>query len=203
MTGVRLPRDTPGRLVVGLAALGLVLALVGLLLPDRSSDDPSPATAAPAAVAVPADGPPDALKVPAIDLDAPLDPIEVDTAGVLTPPSDVTRVGWWKRSAQPGARRGQTLLTGHAVRSGNGVMDRLAEVRAGDLVQVVDGERVVDYRATRTVTLSKAQVAARAPQLFGQGRRDGRLVLVSCTDWDGEDYRANVVVFAEPVRDAA
>lgn len=193
------PQDTAGRVAAVLAVLGVVLVLAGLLLP---SDDDAPATAAPAAVAVPADGPPDALVVPSIDLDAPLVPIEVDPAGVLTPPADTARVGWWRRSAQPGAARGQTLLTGHAVRSGEGVMDRLAEVEPGDLVQVRDGGRRVDYRATRVVTLTKAQVAAQATSLFGQDRPGGRLVLVSCTDWVDGDYRANVVVLADPVRAA-
>ena len=45
--------------------------------------------------------------------------------------------------------------------------------------------------------LGKGVIARRAEQVF---RQDGpaRLVLMTCEDWDGSAYRANVVVVARP-----
>jgi LPXTG-site transpeptidase (sortase) family protein len=126
-------------------------------------------------------------------------PIEVNPDGVLHPPDDVDKVGWWQRSAKPGARRGQTVLTGHTVSSGGGVMDELGELARGDRVRVVSPEGTVVYRTTRVRDYSTEEVAAQARRLFGQDRRHGRLVLVTCTDWDGEVYRSNTIAFAAPV----
>src|SRR5690349_24632386 len=63
---------------------------------------------------------PELLLVPSIDLKAPIVPISVDANRVLTPPADVHEVGWWRRSAKPGAATGQTLITGHTVHTGGG-----------------------------------------------------------------------------------
>jgi LPXTG-site transpeptidase (sortase) family protein len=139
------------------------------------------------------------LIVPAIDLRARVVPIEVDPDGVLFPPDDVDRVGWWRRSAQPGSGSGQTLLTGHSVSHGDGVMDDLGRLRAGDQVMVRTAEGTVRYETTRTATYSRAELARNRARLFGQGREEHRLVLITCTDWDGAEYRSNTVVFAEPV----
>jgi hypothetical protein len=46
--------------------------------------------------------------------------------------------------------------------------------------------------------LSKDQVAQRAEELFDQSV-PGRLVIVTCTDWDGEVWRSNIITIADPV----
>ncbi len=141
----------------------------------------------------------DTLEIPTIRLAAPIDAIEIDPAGVLTPPSDVKRVGWWQRSADPGAGEGQTVITGHTVHTGGGVMNRVKELERGDEVYVHDDGAVHAYEVTAIQTLSKEQVSRRAPALFGQDRPDGRLVLVTCEDWVDGEYQSNVVVFARPL----
>ena len=55
---------------------------------------------------------------------------------VLLPPDDGSKVGWWKRSAQPGATTGQSLITGHSLRQGDGAMDNLGDAKPGATVQV-------------------------------------------------------------------
>jgi hypothetical protein len=45
----------------------------------------------------------------------------------------------------------------------------------------------------------RRDLAARAVDLFGQGVGGGRLVIVSCTDWNGSSYDKTVVVVAEPL----
>ena len=142
---------------------------------------------------------PTRLVVPALGVRAPITPIEVSPSGVLDPPEDVDVVGWWKRSMRPGATRGQTVLTGHTVHTGGGVLDDLGDLRPGQVVRVVTPRGAMVYRTTRVVTLSKAELAARSKDLFGQERNRTRLVLITCTDWNGSDFESNVVAFARPL----
>lgn len=139
------------------------------------------------------------LVVPALSIRATVLPVRVDSANVLDPPSDPTEVGWWQRSARAGATRGQTVLTGHTVHTGGGVMNRLGQLRPGDVVRVGTPRGTMVYRTTQVLTLTKAQLAARSAQLFGQGRSTNRLVLITCTGWTGSYYTSNTVVFAQPL----
>lgn len=190
------------------AVLVILVAALALAILDGPETRVVPGSTTPAGdsaaqgstVRTAAQGGGDALIVPTIGLNAALIDIQMDPDGVLTPPSDYTEVGYWNASAAPGARSGQTVVTGHTVHTGGGVMNRLGSVVNGDPLQIrFDGE-LVDYRVRKVVTLSKAEVAARAEDLFGQDRRKGRLVLVTCTDWDGADYQSNIVVFADEYR---
>lgn len=189
---------------VVLVALVAALALAILdgpetrALPSARGGADGPATNTADSVAAATSGGTDALIVPTIGLAAPIVDIALDPDGVLTPPADYTVVGHWDGSAQPGASRGQTVVTGHTVHTGGGVMNRLADVADGDPLQIRSDGAVVDYRVRKVVTLSKEQVAERSEALFGQDRRRGRLVLVTCTDWDGADYASNIIVFADP-----
>lgn len=181
-------------LVLGLAAFVLFLG------PGLPTAEQSPSRAAPSPVARAAPGKPVRLVIPAIDVRARVVPIEMNRQGVLHPPDDVRRVGWWKRSARPGETRGQAMLTGHTVSSGGGVMDDLGALSHGDRITVrTTGGRHV-YRTTKVFEYTRAQVARNAHALFGQDRQHGRLVLVTCSDWDGDVYRSNTIVLAEPVR---
>ena len=140
---------------------------------------------------------PELLIVPEIGLRAPIVPIEVDTEGVLDPPSDVHEVGWWKRSAMPGATDGQTLVTGHTVHTGGGVMNRLGDLRPGALVEIRTPAGIVDYETTKVFVYTKAEVFEHKQELFSQKRDKNRLVLVTCTGWTGHDYTSNIIVFAD------
>jgi LPXTG-site transpeptidase (sortase) family protein len=178
-------------LVVALLALCAMVVGYGYLHPSSGdASDGYHAMAAPAA--------PVRLVIPALKVRAPIQPIEVDN-GVLDPPRNPRDVGWWKQSARPGATRGQTVLTGHTVHTGGGVMDDLGKLHQGQLVKVVTRKGTMVYRTTRVVTWTKAELAKRSVQLFGQQRKDDRLVLITCTGWTGTEYTSNVVVFAQPL----
>jgi LPXTG-site transpeptidase (sortase) family protein len=177
-----------------LLALAIVLSVVGVF----RDEEPPPVHAEPVPVSVDPAAPV-RLIVPKIRLRAAVVPIEVDPDGVLFPPDDVDRVGWWKRSAEPGSTLGQTLLTGHTVRDGSGVMDELGKLRADDPVRVRTSEGTIRYETVRIAVYSRAELAENAKRLFGQARKSPRLVLITCTDWDGDVYRSNIVVFATPV----
>ncbi len=140
------------------------------------------------------------LVVPRIGLKSEVVPIDMTSEGVLDPPGDVQLTGWWRGSAKPGEKTGQTLLTGHTVHTGGGVMNDLGKVEVGDAVRVRTRKGVVHYEATKVTTYSREEIAEHAEELFGQNQQHRRLVLVTCTDWKDGVYRSNLVVFADPVR---
>lgn len=143
-------------------------------------------------------GAPIRLSMPALRVTAPVVPIAmVDRA--LDPPRDYREVGWWQDSARPGAAEGQTVITGHTVHTGGASMDRLGDLTRGDLVDVISRRGTMRYVVQRTSVYSHARLAARSEELFGQDHGRGRLVLVTCTGWDGVVYERNVVVLAKPL----
>jgi LPXTG-site transpeptidase (sortase) family protein len=204
-SGWRLPSDRRTWAIVGLVVVGLTLVLWAVLpgaSPIKGSDtqessvgDELPRT--------PRRGP-DLILVPSIGIKAPLRPIELASDGVLTPPADTDAVGWWDESAEPGSRKGQTVVTGHTVSTGGGVMNDLPTIDVGAMVRIRADRTLSDYRVTGVMKLTKEQVAERAQSLFGQGRRQGgQLVMVTCTDYHDGDYDSNIIVWAEPVENDA
>ena len=146
----------------------------------------------------PATGAPERVRVPGLGVDVPVIGIDV-VGGVLTPPDDPRVLGWWDDGAAPGALRGAALVTGHTVSVGGGALDHLEDVRRGDRVEVDTTEGLIRYRVTDVEVYRKASLAREAEQVFSQSG-PGRLVLITCEDWDGEKYLSNVVVHAAPVR---
>ena len=150
-------------------------------------------------------GTPVRLAVPSLDIEAEVVPIELGRDRVLRPPTDGSKVGWWKRSAQPGAKNGQSLITGHSLRQGDGAMDNLGDAQRGATVRVYgkkDGDKsgkVATYLVQKVFVYSREQVAKHSEELFDQDFHPRRLVLVTCTDWDGKVYQSNIIVFAQPV----
>jgi LPXTG-site transpeptidase (sortase) family protein len=194
--------DRAGDHVAGLSTrllvLFLAMVIVGFVIPSPGiAGIPGVSKGEAPYRALTAPSKPDLLVVPEIELRAPIVPIEIDPDGVLDPPADVHEVGWWKRSAMPGATSGQTLVTGHTVHTGGGVMNRLGDLRPGSLVQIQTPAGTVDYRATKVFVYTKAEVSEHKQELFSQKREDGRLVLVTCTGWTGHDYSSNIIVFAD------
>ncbi|MET0999951.1 MAG: class F sortase [Marmoricola sp.] len=191
MSGADIDRRLSGW-TSAMLVLCALLAAAGFLLP---SPDTKPAgyrnLAGPAK--------PVRLIVPALKIKAPVLPIEVNKQQVLDPPRNPRDIGWWERSARPGSAKGQTVLTGHTVHTGGGVMDDLAKLRKGQLVKVVTPKGTMEYTTTRVVTWSKEELAERAVDIFAQERKDVRLVLITCSQWTGTHYKSNVVVFAKPL----
>ena len=143
-------------------------------------------------------GAPVRLSMPSLGVTAPVVPITMD-GRALDPPRDYREVGWWSASAKPGSGQGQTVITGHTVHTGGASMNRLGDLAVDDFVDVISRRGTMRYVVQRTKVYSKAQIARHAPELFGQDHGRGRLVLVTCTDWDGVAYESNVVVVAKPL----
>ncbi|QNE21120.1 class F sortase [Kribbella qitaiheensis] len=118
--------------------------------------------------------------------------------GALIPPSNPSLVGWWSEGARPGAAKGSAIITGHTVHTGGGAFDDLEQLRAGDAVTVSTGKGTIRYSVVSVAVYRKGALAKQAARLFDQGVA-GRLVLVTCEDWDGSKYLSNAVVIAKPV----
>jgi LPXTG-site transpeptidase (sortase) family protein len=118
----------------------------------------------------------------------------------LTPPDDPQVLGWWQEGPEAGARFGSAVVTGHTVHTGGGAFDHLAELVPGDTIRVRTADGWIDYVVRRSRIYSVAGLARNSEDIFRLGG-DGRLVLITCDDWDGKEYRSNAVVYAVPVAD--
>lgn len=158
--------------------------------PARLSDLGAPTVVAPVT-----------LRLPALDLVAPIAPMGVREDGQMEIPEDVDDTGWYRHGPTPGDP-GNAIIAGHVDdrEQGLGTFHRLVDLRVGDEVAVdmADGT-TTSWRVTgrRLVDKDVLPVA----DLF---RREGipQLVLVTCGgEFDGSarSYRSNVVVVAQRV----
>ncbi|WP_296603229.1 class F sortase [Nocardioides sp.] len=193
------------------AAVGVVLIALGVALwwtqsnrtqamtadpAGASNATPETGTTAEAVRAPRKPGAPTRVRIPSLGVDAPVLPVRAPDR-TLIPPSDPQRLGWWADGAKPGAARGSALVTGHTVHTGGGALDDLEHVEPGDLVVVRTDRGTIRYDVQRVKIFSKGTIADHATKLFSQDV-SGRLVLITCEDWDGERYLSNVVVTATP-----
>jgi LPXTG-site transpeptidase (sortase) family protein len=139
------------------------------------------------------------LRIPRIGLDAHVVPIKSNEEGILEPPRNISVAGWWSDGAAPGEAKGSAVLVGHAVRNkGGGVFDDLGDLSPGDAIEVEGSHSTLTYRVQSIDVLSKDEVARDAKQIFDQ-TGTGRLVVITCGDFDGTVWRSNVVIIAAPV----
>ncbi|MCD6639789.1 MAG: class F sortase, partial [Nocardioides sp.] len=153
---------------VGLVLAGVVVAWQQPGAAPRESAAPSPTRDVPAATPVSSgrvpvtSGAPRSVRVPALGVDARVDP--VSTRGTeLDPPADPARVGWWAQGARPGSPRGAVVLTGHTVHGGGGVFDDLETLAPGDVVTVRGASGVTKYAVESVEVMSRAELAERSP----------------------------------------
>jgi LPXTG-site transpeptidase (sortase) family protein len=138
------------------------------------------------------------LRIPRIGLDAPVVPVKSNKDRVLEPPRDPSVAGWWSDGAAPGEPQGSAVLVGHTVRNdGGGVFDDIGDLSRGDAIQVEGSDSTLTYRVKSIDVLSKDEVARNAEEIFAQTGA-GRLVIVTCDDWDGMVWRSNIVTIAAP-----
>jgi LPXTG-site transpeptidase (sortase) family protein len=199
----------PDLRTTGAAAAGLVLAAAGAFMwwsqptgavsADPASDPqsaPLTGTTARPEVAKRVPGAPDRVKIPALKVSAPVLPVHAP-GRTLIPPSDPTTLGWWADGAEPGARRGSALIAGHTVHTGGGALDDLEDLRRGDAIVVRTDHGTLRYAVQSVHIYRKGRIADDAHRLFSQFV-PGRLVVLTCEDWNGEAYLSNVVVTATP-----
>jgi LPXTG-site transpeptidase (sortase) family protein len=138
------------------------------------------------------------LRIPRIGVDAPVVPIQSNEQRVLNPPRDPRVAGWWSDGAAPGERQGSAVVVGHTVRNrGGGVFDDIGDLSRGDAIEVKGSDSTLTYRVKSIDVLSKSEFARDAQEIFAQTGA-GRLVIITCDDWDGTVWRSNIVTIAAP-----
>lgn len=142
-------------------------------------------------------GPPVRVRVPRLDVDARVLPIS-GQGGELVPPVDPQVLGWWQEGRRVGAAAGAAVITGHTVHTGGGALDELGTLRRGDTFTVVTEAGAIVYLVRWQHDYPTSELAARAHRLFGQGDFH-RLLLVTCSGWNGHGYDNSSVVLARPV----
>lgn len=139
------------------------------------------------------------LRIPAIGVAAPVEPLAVGRDRELPPPRGHRSTGWWREGPEPG-EPGPAVLVGH-YDSGTGpaVFHRLAALRPGDRVDVdrADGSSV--SFTVRRLT-AHPQDAFPADRVYGGTGGRPALRLITCDgtyDRAAGRYSGNLVVFAE------
>ncbi|MCA9871922.1 MAG: sortase [Caldilineae bacterium] len=152
----------------------VVLLALALLLQSQAS------MAAPMA---PASTGPTRLEIPAIDLDAPVEPVSYSLVNrkIVWQTAD-RAVGWHRSSAMPGYP-GNAVMSGHNATRGTKVFRNLDKVKVGDTIIVTVGGERLEYVVTERVIFLEMFVTekrraenARWLSQFG----DERLTLVTC-----------------------
>jgi LPXTG-site transpeptidase (sortase) family protein len=161
---------------------------------------PEPAAIQSEATPMPAGGieGPYTLHIPRIGVDARVVSIQSNAERILEPPQDPSVAGWWSEGAAPGEPQGSAVVVGHTVRNRDGgVFDDVRDLSVGDAIQVKGSDSTLTYRVQSIDVLSKKEVARDAEEIFAQTGA-GRLVLITCDDWDGTAWRSNIITIAAP-----
>ncbi|MBK1783111.1 class F sortase [Prauserella cavernicola] len=196
----------PVRFAATAAAVLAVTAACGPGLPPRgvvTSEGVTPPSLPPS-VSAEADAQvadPVRLRIPAIGVDAPVGPLEVDAHNVLPPPETNEGTGWWRGGPEPG-ERGPAVIVGHVDSyQGPAVFFRLSELEPGQeiLVERADGSTAgfVVARLER-----HAKDAFPTETVYGD-TAGAELRLVTCGGEFAEQdrrYLDNVIVYAHRSR---
>lgn len=138
---------------------------------------------------------PTGLSIPEIKVATSVLALGTDSQGRQSVPGNPTEASWWNGGVLPG-QLGNAVFAGHTWSKGDGVFDRLAELKQDDIVVVhgkgCDVTFVVDIVQRHVpVNLPATQVAA----LYRTGGPSG-IVLITCGDYSSGAYHSRIVVHA-------
>lgn len=172
--------------------------------PARSATTAPPAEGAGGAVRPLARSVPVGLRIPAIGVDTPVMRLGLASDGTVEVPpvTEDDVAGWYRHSPTPG-RTGPSVLLGHVTvgSHGDGVFRRLARLHRGDRVEArLANGTVAGFAVTEVRTVAKADFPT--DDVYGDVDRP-ELRLITCGGpRSGEEYRDNVIVFAELIATA-
>ncbi len=135
---------------------------------------------------------------------AAVDPIQVTENGMLIPPRDVSRLGWYSASAVPGEAGpvGSSVITGHINYQGQGTgfAEKFTALEQGhEFAVYIDGEER-KFRVTEAPY--RLPKGAGFPDVINDTEGENRLVLITCGGKfvGGQlGYEDNIITVAEPV----
>ncbi len=137
------------------------------------------------------------VRIPAIGVDAPVNPLHVDKNGVLPPPDGNHITGWWQQGPEPG-EKGPAVIAGHFDSfRGPAVFFRLTELHAGDEIFIDRADGSTAMFATQRV--ERHGKDAFPTEAVYRDTPDSQLRLITCGgDFDDTDrrYLDNIIVYA-------
>lgn len=181
-------------------AAAAVSPAVGAVGPAAGAANPGAAAAAPAELTTGPlmdSSPPARLAIPALRVSVPLIGLGRQDDGSMEVPADAKTVGWYTKAPTPGAL-GPAVLAGHVdYRKQPGTFARLAELRAGDGVDITrtDG-RMAMFTVTRVDRYPKNAFPSDA--VYGPIDHAGLRLITCGGDFDARSghYADNIVVYA-------
>jgi hypothetical protein len=140
--------------------------------------------------------PPNRVRIPAIGVDAALESLDVDQAGVLKSPVDYGKPGWYAGGIAPG-EVGPAVIAGHVDSArGPAVFYRLRDLKPGDEIEVARGEQWVRFRVVASERYPKNQFPT---DRVYRPTPVPELRLITCGgtfDRSRRSYEDNIVVYA-------
>lgn len=140
---------------------------------------------------------PSRIRIPAIGVDAPIDPVALKPNGDMETP-DFGRAGWYEKGPKPG-EDGPAVVVAHVdSKSGPDVFARLKQLKRGAKIQITDkAGKTYTFAAQRSQQVAKTQLPAQ--EIWGP--TDGpALRLITCGgafDPKTSHYVSNVIVWAD------
>jgi sortase (surface protein transpeptidase) len=190
--------------VAVVAAVGLLLLVIGLRGGDHPLASPVAHAVGPRAAVPPAvptalaatRSVPRSLRIPSLGLSVPIGSLGIDPTGGVQVPTDTTSVGWFRLGPTPG-QLGSAVLLGHVdSAAGPGVFFHLRTLAAGDVVYVDLADGMTDrFTVDSVAEYTKAQFPAQRVYGFHGA---SELQLVTCGgvfDHATGGYLSNVVVY--------
>lgn len=154
--------------------------------------------AAPSSHAAPLKGGvPQILTVPLLQVISQVVPIS-GNSGELLPPDNPQLIGWWEQGPKPGSAQGTAVLTGHTVHYGGGAFDHLSFLKVGDHFSIQTNHGTIRYVIVHMHKYETGALARDSSSLF-QLSGPPRVLLVTCSGWNGHTYLENTVVTGVPV----
>ncbi|MBA3926842.1 class F sortase [Listeria rustica] len=144
------------------------------------------------------------IKIPAIQVDAPVIQVGKTTNGQMEVPNNTVETGWYNPGYKPGSL-GNAVIAGHVdSKKGAAVFFYLKELQAGDEILLADKS---GRKLTFAVQSKKSYLAEKAPinQIFGSST-NRLLNLITCTgtfDYERRTHIDRLVVTAKLVNDTA
>lgn len=180
-----------------LASIGVALMIIAFMRQDPAPPAPESTDAIAVKHAAPMPSArPVAIRIPALEVDAPVERLGVDANQELEVPSDPGAAGWYRESSAPGAA-GASVIAGHVTwKQEPAVFFDLGALRPGQRVHLLraDGSLAI-FAITQIEQYGKDQFPT--ARVYRPVDRPV-LRLITCGgeyDADADSYSANVVAY--------
>lgn len=185
------------RSLLGRSLLQIVFVIFSLLLLFHSNLGTNHKSVLSQSVSKVSLGSPVRLSIPAINVNAEIEHVDVNTVGEMEVPNNTVDVGWFKLGPRPGDK-GSAVISGHLDgKNGEaGVFINLYKLKKGDKVYIKDDKEKI---TTFIVRESRTYNPGYAEEVFSSND-SAHLNLVTCDGvWDGvrKSYSKRLVVFAD------